>query len=251
MGRHGSLGLIAHIQQPRHADHAHHLIQRTPAHRVPGVAAVLALRAGLRQTVAHSAVRVQPGHVGARCHQRGQRPLVKAEYVLHHLVLVLLDHPGVHALFQAGADFFFRDVAGRVDIDAQNPQGVGRGARQKLDKRFGCYGQPQHGARHPAGHRFRVQLTDALGHQFAKNNGGEGDGGDHNRRGRNRRRAGMHAPGLQPQGQAVAEGCLAHDAIEHTNRSNPDLHRTQKLIGLTQQHQGCLRPFVPRLGHGR
>ena len=251
VGRHRSLGLVAHIQQPGDADHAHDLIQRTPAHRVPGMAAVLALRTSLRQAVTHRAVRVQPGHVGARRHQRCQWPLVEAEHVLHHLVLMLFDHTGVHALFQAGADFFFRDVARRVDIDPQNPQGVSRGPRQQLDKGLGGDGQPQHGPRNPARHRFRVQLPDALGHQFAKNNRGEGDRGDHNRRGGDGCGTLVNAPGLQPQGQPVAECSLTHDAVEHANRCDAHLHRAQKLIGLPQQHQGGLRPFVPRLGHGR
>jgi hypothetical protein len=64
-------------------------------------------RAGLLQAVGHRIGRIQPFHIRARHHQRGQRPIVKPKHVLHHLVLMLLDHARVDTLFEAGSDFFF------------------------------------------------------------------------------------------------------------------------------------------------
>ena len=139
---HGRVGLVAQIQQPCDADDPHDLIERAPANRVMRMAAATALGTGLRQAIAHVAFRVEPSHIGARRHQRGQRPLVEAEHVLHHLVLVLLNDSGIHTFLKTRTDLFFGDMARGVHIDTQHPQGVGGGARQQFDKGLGRCGQP-------------------------------------------------------------------------------------------------------------
>ena len=241
------IGLLAQIEQLRHADDTRHIVQRPPAHRVPGMRAFATARGRQRQAVRHGIGAVEPLHVGARRHERGQGPLVQAKHVLHHLVLLLLDQAGVHAFFQAGRDFFFGHRTRGGGVNAQQLERARRGARKQLDKGFGRPGQPQHGPRHPAGHGFRVQLADALGHQLAKNNGGEGDHGHHQRSGGDGGRFFGRAPRLQPGSHAVAERGFAHNAVEHANRGDAHLHGRQKLVGVAQQFERCFGPVVASL----
>jgi len=68
------------------------------------------------------------------------------------------------------------------------------------------------------------QLPDALGHELAKDDGGEGDQRDHDGCGRNGRRLVSHAKAVQPARHTGAEGGLANDAVEHTDRGDANLH---------------------------
>jgi hypothetical protein len=241
------LDLAAQREQLGHVDHAHHVVQAAAAHRVPRMAGGAGLVDGLSDSVGG----IQPFDVGARQHQRCEQPVVEQEHVLHHLVLVLLDQAGVHALFQAGGDFFFRHRAAGAVVDAQQLEHRLRADGQQAHKGLGAGGHPHHGARHQARRGFGVELPDALGHQFAEDDGDEGDDGHHQRGGGDLGGARRHAKGLDPGGQAAAEGRLADDAVEHADGSDAHLHRREELRGVVKQAQGRLRTLVTRLPHGR
>jgi hypothetical protein len=51
-----------------------------------------------RSTSVELPVGFEPDDLGARDHHRADLPIVEAEDVAHHLVLVRLDHAGVDAL---------------------------------------------------------------------------------------------------------------------------------------------------------
>ena len=134
----GALVRRAQRQQLRHADDAHHVVQRAAAHRIPGMDLV-AHRVGrhLLQGLRDGVGGLQPLDVGARHHQRAEPPVVEVEHVAHHLVLVHLDHAGVDALLQAGRDLLLGHRAGRVQVDAQQLERRGGGARQQQHEGLG------------------------------------------------------------------------------------------------------------------
>ena len=183
------------------------------------------IRPGLRQAFGHGVGGLQPGNVGARQHHGGEVAVVQVEDVAHHLVFVFFDDAGVHALFQAGGDFGLGHGAGVGGVDAQQLEHAVGAHGQQAHKRLGTGGHPGHGHGHHTGHGFGVELANALGHQFAKQNGDEGDDGDHNGRGRDFSGAVRQGDGgLQPSRQAVAKGGLAHDAVEHANGGDAHLY---------------------------
>jgi hypothetical protein len=52
-------------------------------------------------------------------------------------------------------------------------------------------------------------------------------------------------PGEQPGGQRLREGGFAHDAVEHADGRDADLHRGQELGGVLVQVHGGLRAGSP------
>ena len=62
--------------------------------------------AGFFKGLRHRVTGVQPFDLRARQHQGGQQAVVEQKDVLHHLVLMLFNQAGAHALFQTGGDFF-------------------------------------------------------------------------------------------------------------------------------------------------
>ena len=192
--------------------------------------------------------RVEPEHVGARHHDRGQRPVVEQKDVAHHLVLVGLDDAGAHALLQAGVDLGLGDSLHGGVVDAQQlERGLG-GVGEQPDEGLGRLGHQRHGARDPARNGFGVDLADALGHQFAKDDGDEGDDQDHQHRRGDAGRALGQAPAKQDGGQVVAVRGLAHDAVEHADRGDAHLHRGQKLGRVVHQLERGLGAAVAAFG---
>ena len=88
----------AQVQQVRHADDAHHVVQGIAAHRVPRMRAITCATPGQSQAIVHAGRGVEPLHIAARRHQRGERAFIQPEYVLHHLVLMRFYQAGVHTL---------------------------------------------------------------------------------------------------------------------------------------------------------
>ena len=244
---HAGVVLGPERQQPRHADHAQHVVERTAAHRIPGMRA---LAAHLPQALADAQGRVQPMDIGTRHHHRGQRPVVQMEHVLHHLVLLLLDDAGVHTLLQAVRDLLLGHAAHAFGVDGQHLQHrLGR-CRQQFDERPGRPGQPCHGPCQQARDRFRIELADALGHQLAEDDGDVGDQGHDNPGGRERGGANSDPQAVQPLRQLVAERGLADDAVQHADRRDAHLHRGQEAGRLLHQLERGRGARVPGLGHG-
>ena len=164
-------------------------------------------------------------------------------------MLVLLDHASVHPLLQTGADFLFRHRTRCAGINAQQLEHDGGGTGEQAHKGFGGRCQPQHGSGDPACHPLRIQLANALGHQLAKNDGGEGDQCHYQGGRRNSGRLVGDAETMQPGSNTIAECGLTNDAVENTDRSNTDLHGRQELVRVTQQGERRLCTLVARLRH--
>ena len=233
----GIRGRWVQFQQVRHRNHALDLVQPAATHRIPGMRAFFTGVRHALECLRRGQIRIQPFNLGPWHHQGGQGPVVQMKHIAHHLMLVRFNQAGVHALLQAGRYFLDRDTAALRFIDAQQFQHALRAQGQQPDERFGQLRQPGHGPGNPARHAFRKHLADALGHQFAKNDGGEGDGRHHQRRGRDRRGRLAQAQARQPVGHRPAEGRLAHDAVEHADGGDAHLHRGQKLGGPLHQAQ--------------
>ena len=185
----------------------------------------MACSARLVDSFGDSSRGIQPFNAGARQHDRREQAVIQQEDVLHHLVLMLLNQSGIHALLQTGGNFLFcHGPAGTVVNPKQFENGMGAEGQQP-DKRLGPRSDPHHGTRHQARHGLGVKLTDALGHQFAEHNGDVGNGHHHNGRGRNVSRPRRNPQALQPHRQLAAEGRLANDAVQHTDGRDADLHR--------------------------
>ncbi len=226
------------------------MAQAVAAHGVPGVVAVATHLVDAVHGLLGREVGFEPLDVAAGRHHGGERSVVEVEHVAHHLVFVLFDQSGVHAFDQAGRDFFFGHGAAAFAVDAHELEHALRGQRKQFDKRPCRFGQPGHGARHQAGHGLGVELADAFGHQFAKDDGGEGDDGDHNGGGRDGRDGFCQAQLDQLKGQIGAESGLTHDAVEHPDGGDAHLHGGQKLGGFFEQFESGVRAFVARLFHG-
>jgi hypothetical protein len=124
---------------------------------------------------------VQAHHIGARHHQRGDLAVVQAEQVAHHGVFVLFDGTRRGAFGQHGMDFILGHrgfIAGARP--AEQTQG---GAGQHPHKRLGQLGQQVDGAGHQTGNGLGVGLAQALGYQFAHDDGHIGDQDHHHGRG--------------------------------------------------------------------
>jgi hypothetical protein len=183
--------------------------------------------------------------LGPRHHHRADLPVVEAEHVAHHLVLLGLDDAGVHALFQAGGDLLFRHGAGRAARQPQQLQDGLRAGRQQRHEGLGGGGQPVHGPGHQPRHGLGKHLADALGHQLAEDDGEVGDQDDHEGRGGDERRlVGDAEGGDDPVGQRPGEGRLADDAVEQADRRDANLHRRQPARGVVVQHHCRIGPTI-------
>ena len=110
LGDVGRLAARQRCHQAVQAEHADHIVERAAAHGQPRVAAVV----DTSEQCIDGLVELEPLDLGARDHHRADLPLVEAEDVAHHLVLLALDDAGVDALFQAGRDLLLGDRARAV-----------------------------------------------------------------------------------------------------------------------------------------
>ena len=245
-----SLVALRQRQQVRKADDTHDVAQAIAANGIPRM---IAFDPHLIDAV-HGLWRCEAGfeplNIAARRHHGSERTVVEVENVAHHLVFVFFDEPGIHTFDQTGRDFFFGHSAAAFAVDAHEFEHALRGQRKQFDKGPRYFGQPGHGARHQPGHGLGIELADALGHQFTKNNGGEGDEGHDNGGGRDGRDRFGQAPLHEVEGQASTECGLSHDAVEHPNRGNAHLHSGQKLGGFFEQFECGVGALVTRLLHG-
>ena len=235
-------------QQLADADDAHHLVERVFAHRIPRVRAHIACRQFV-QRLRHRGVRIQPHHLVARHHDGRERALIELENVAHHAVLVLFDQPGIHTFDQTGGNFFLGHAARGLRVKRQQAQYGMRGVGQQQHKGARGARQPGHGARHEGGNLLGIDLPDALGHQFAKNQRDKGDACHHQSGGGKVRHALGRARQQQPARHDGAEGRIAHNAVEQADRGDADLHGREKVGRVL--HQGQRRRSAGLLGGGQ
>ena len=129
--------------------------------------------------------------------------------------------------------------AGAVVLHAQQAQQALGGRRQQLDERLGGQRQPVDGAGDQPGQRFGIALAQALGHQFADDDGEVRD--DHHDHAGGRVAGGLvvHAHGPQPFAQRLGQGGLADDTVEHPDGGDADLDGGEEAGGVfTQLHGG-------------
>ena len=192
-------------------------------------------------------VHVEINDFAARHHEGGDLPVVEAENVTYHLVLVMLDNSGIGSFLQHHVQLFLgHRLASRI-LDAKEPQGELGRAGQKHHERFrhGC--QHHHRARSYAGQRLRVDLGQTLGDQFAHHDGKIGNRDDHQAGGgvpRSRRR---HAQRLQPFAKRFCQGGFADNPVEDADRRDPDLNGRQERVRVVTQLQGRARSLVARI----
>jgi hypothetical protein len=189
------------------------------------------------RTTGKRVLHVQRHHVCARHHERADLPVVQAEHVAHHLVLVRLDHARARALGQHGVDLVLGHGGG-VLLHAQQAQQRPRGQRQQLHERLGGHGQPVDRAGHQARQRLGVALAQALGHELAHDDGEVGDEHHHQARGGVARGLGLHAQADEPIAQRLGQRRFAHDAVEHADGGDADLDGGEKARGVLAQLGG-------------
>ena len=231
------------VQQALRAHDAQHLVQPAAADRI----ARMAVLAHHRQRLLHRLGGIQPRDITTRDHHRADLPVIQPEHVAHHLVLMLLDHAGVHAFFQAGGDLFFGHRSLGVLADAQHAQDALGADRQQSHERPRQAGQPVHRRRDDTGHGLGIHLAQPLGHQLTEDDGDVGDDHHHQRRARDAGHAlADHRQLLvQPGGQRLGERGLADDAVEHADGGDADLHRGEELRRVVVQLHGLACPGVP------
>ena len=110
------------FEQTGNADQSHHLIQRTTAHRVPGMRAPVVARAGLPQALVNRIGRIHPFDVCTRQHHGGETAVIQIKHIAHHLVFVLLNDAGVYAFFQTGRNLGLGHSAIVSGVDPQQTQ---------------------------------------------------------------------------------------------------------------------------------
>jgi hypothetical protein len=193
---------------------------------------------------------VEPDDLGARDHHRADLPVVEAEHVAHHRVLLGLDDAGVQPFFEARSDLFFGDAAARPVMDAEQFQRRVRAHRQQLDEWPADQRKPLHRPRDQPRHRLGVGLADAFGHEFAEDDGHEGDRDHDHRGGADLGRALLDVEALvQPVRERRRERGVADDAVQHADRGDADLHHREELGRVFVQVHRRLRAGLARLDH--
>ena len=142
-------------------------VQTAIAHRKPGV---LRLDEAL-QVVCCGKLDVDEHHIGARGHQRACLAIVEAKDISRHFLFMLLDDTCSRAFFQHGVDFLFRHAGVLVWSDTQETQQTVSRCRQQHDKRPHHHSQQLHGPGHEPRDGFWRDLSEALGHQLADDDG--------------------------------------------------------------------------------
>ncbi len=235
------------LQQAGHDEHALDVVERATAHRKPTVAAggdELELRF---QRLGH----VEPLDLGARDHHGADLAVVEPEDVAHHLVLLRLDDPGFAPLFELCRDLFLGDAGPRrLAAQPEQAQHGMRGRRQQHHEGLGRRGKPHHRPRRQPRHGLGVHLADALGHQFAEDDGEVRDQYDDTGGGRDIGRRCADAEALdQPGRQRLCERRLADDAVEQPDRGDADLHRGQPTRGVVVQGHCRVGTALARFHH--
>ena len=109
--------------------------------------------------MAHHEANIKPVDIGAQHHQQNQQPIIKTEHILHHLILLHLDHTNVHTLLQTITNLLLDHRARHINKYAQQRQHALNNNHQQLDKKLGHDDQPVHRTHHPARHRLKIELT--------------------------------------------------------------------------------------------
>jgi hypothetical protein len=96
-----------------------------------------------------------------------------------------------------------------------------------------------------------MHLADALGYQLAEDDRQHRDAHDHQTGsddvGHRGRHHGQYVS--EPLRQRLGEGRLTHNAVEHTDRGDADLHRGEKLCGPLRQRHGGPGTGIATLHH--
>jgi len=96
-----------------------------------------------------------------------------------------------------------------------------------------------------------LELGDALGHQFADDDGDVGDDDDHEARGKVAAEFLVQAQTMQPGGEGCRQNGLADDTVEDADRGNADLDGRQEARRFVVQRQGNAGSTVAILGQSR
>ncbi|KAG1444500.1 hypothetical protein G6F57_017801 [Rhizopus arrhizus] len=191
---------------------------------------------------------VEPGNAVARGHQAVGGAVAQAHDTVHHVALVGIDHAGLMAFGHQHADLFFGHRGDFILAQAEQPQHQLGGPGQQPHEGKGQFGQPAHRHRHQAGNGLRTGQRQALGNQFAEDQGDEGDQADRQRSadvasvGKARHQA------LDPAGEGLAQRFTAEVAGQHADHGDADLHGGQEALRLFRQLQ-CLGGPLGGGGH--
>lgn len=191
VGRFAAQCLCQHLACMRDAQY---VVPVAPHYRKPGMPAGLKpLQVGFQAFVG-----VEIHHFATRHHQRCDLPVIQAEYVAHHLVLIVFDDACVRSFFQHQMQLFFcHGVTARI-LDTEQAQRHLGGSREQLHEWLDQRGKQQHGAGDQPCQLFRTDLSKPLGHQFPQHDGKIRDGDDHQAGGKIVRRKIRRPQRLQP-----------------------------------------------------
>jgi hypothetical protein len=222
-------------QQALRAEHAEHVVQPAAAHRIARVPVL----GDDGQHLLERGPRVQPDDLGARDHHRADLPVVEAEHVAHHLVLLRLDHAGIHALLQlaaisssvtaregpprcpaAAAPRWCEAEQGDQRPCAVDSQFIGRATSRATVSGYICPSRLGTSSPKMMVRMVMITTTRPVATRLAAALAGL---------------EGLH----QPMRQRRRERRLADDAVEHADGRDADLHRRQELGRVVVQvHRG-------------
>ena len=207
-----------------------------------------------RHVLVERQTHIEPDHLRAGHHERGDLPVIETEHIAHHGVLVLFNDPGFRAFDQHGVDFLFRNAGTGHFTLAKQTQQQGRGIGQQQDEGARQHGEHLHRARHQASDAFRIDLTDPLGHQLTYHDGDIGDDHHNQNGGAVFTDLGLNAQTLQPFGQRSGQCRFPDNPVEDADRGDADLNGGQETGRVFAQFDGNgsgLVAFFGTLGQAR
>jgi len=135
-------------------------------------------------------------------------------------------------------------------VHAQYTQDELRRARQQPDERTSDDRENLDRPRDEPGHALRIDLADALRHQFADDDREIGHRHDDRHQRQQGGRLRLGAPRLEPGRQRRRERRLADDAAQHRDRRDADLHRGQEARRFGAEFDGDPGGRIAPLDHG-
>jgi hypothetical protein len=193
-------------------------------------------------------IEIDPVHIRARRHDGRDRAVGQRQHAVDHLLLDLVDHPGLGALGDGEAHFLFGDAIAATFRNAQQLQDYGRRALENPREGPADACNDLQRPRHAHGDRFRRSQRHAFGDEFADDHRHRRDADHHegDRDGRPMRRDTGHL--VKHRSERRAQRGTAECARQDADERDADLHGRQETAGLIGEGQ---RMLGARLALGR